>query len=757
MIAVPQLAQAQEAKTAASGQPVPAQAERSRPNVLVIMTDDVGYAASSSFGGLVDTPTFDRIARLGLRYNNFHTSPLCSPTRAALLTGRNPHDVGMGIITEMASGDDGYITAIPRSAATLARVLRDNGYHTSMFGKYHLMPKWELDAVGQKPHWPNAMGFDYFYGFEPAMVDQFTPELFENQNYVQAPTGPAYRLEQDLADKAISWLRGVKSSGAGKPFFLYYAPETAHAPVQAPAEWIARYRGKFDMGWDKAREQVLARQKQLGIVPPSTVLSERDKDVPAWETLTPAQKTKYARLMEVYAAALSYADYQVGRMLDELQAQGQLDNTLVVYIQGDNGPSPEGGPTGAVNYYNRLNAVPEAADTSPEVIAKLGGSETAPAVPIGWTNALATPFRKWKMDGSMLGGVTNALALSWPAGLAARGEIRSQFHAINDIAPTIYQLAGIEAPAEVDGIRQQPITGTSMVYSFASGKEPSRHREQYFETLGTVGMYKDGWFGSTRVEAGQTLTADNPATLSWGLYDLTSDFSQVRDVAAGNPAKLQEIQAAFSRMGSENKVFPVTRSHRSAAQSPQMAKTGNHVIYPGLEHYLNPGFPITKSRSWSMTTAVEVPKEGGSGVVVSVGGRFAGWGVVFLAGVPHLIYKYDNTPEGTLVLKPEKPLPAGRHSLKVEVEQKGRPIAVGAPYKYPGSNQGATFTFSIDHVAVASGELKTTPSNNYQFQGAAVGHSNGDSLLPLYSGRFEFNGRIDPLNFELGPPLEPVR
>ncbi|MEL7296856.1 MAG: arylsulfatase [Pseudomonadota bacterium] len=731
-------------------------AEKStRPNVLVVMTDDVGYAASGSFGGLIDTPAFDRLARNGLRYNNFHTTPLCSPTRAALLTGRNPHAVNMGTITEMAFSDPGYVTAIPRSAATVARVLKENGYHTSIIGKYHLVPKWELDNVGPKLHWPNQMGFDYFYGFEPSFTDQFTPELIENQNYIDTPTGDDYILDRDLADKAIHWLREVRTSGGGNPFFLYYAPGTAHAPLQALADWIARYRGKFDMGWDEARKKIFERQKALGIVPQNTVLSERDERVPPWDSLTAEEKLKHARLMEVYAAALSFADHQIGRVLSELEANGELDNTIVFYLQGDNGASPAGGAEALVNYYNALNAIPEDPEKAVQELDKLGGPETAPEIALGWANALGTPFRKWKIEARFRGGSANGLAVSWPDGISANGVIRPQFHSVADIVPTIYELAGITPPDVVDGVEQQPLTGVSMAYSLSSANEPDQLTEQYFETLGSLAMYKDGWWAAARVPYGQVMTADNLAGVDWQLFDLTSDFAQTTNIASEHPDELNKLQEAFKKTAIVNQVFPITNAHPILDRKPVTAKTGTHVFYRGAKHYSNYGFPNTISRSWTMEVKVEVPTGGASGVVVNEGGRFAGWGVIFFEGVPNFIYRSDDTPDGTLVLSTEKALEPGPHTIKISVDQKGKPVGRRETHKLTGKNEGASFALSVDGTVVARGELDTTPGNSFQFQGAAVGHSNGSALLPLYTGKFRFNGEIERIVFDLQPKVEP--
>jgi arylsulfatase len=724
------------------------------PNVLVIMTDDVGFAASTAFGGPIATPTFDALAAGGLRYNNFHTTALCSPTRAALLTGRNSHAVGMGAITEGVSADPGYTSAIPRSAATIARVLRDHDYHTAVFGKYHLIPKWELSAVGPFDHWPTSMGFDYFYGFEPAMTDQFTPSLIENTRLIAAPTGPDYFLERDLADRAIHWLREVRAAAQDRPFFMYYAPGTAHAPVQAPDDWIAKFRGRFDRGGDVEREQILARQKQLGVVPPDAVLTPRAEGVPAWDSLSADEKRVAARLMEVYAGALSYADHQIGRLLAELRSSGQYDNTVVIYIQGDNGASPEGGVRGNFNYYNAVNAfglrdASAFAEQAADVLArieKLGGRESAPAIPTGWTNALDTPFPRWKADASSLGGISNGLVISWPAGIREGGAIRRQFHAVTDIAPTIYEILGITPPTSVDGIRQQPINGVSMVYSFQEPAAPSARRQQYFETRGTMAMYSDGWWASYRLAPGESLGPDLRSRSAWQLFNLNEDFSQSRDVASAYPRKLEELKALFRRDAVSNSVFPMPRPPFTRAQPPVMEKPGHYVLYPGTERYSDWGFPNVRRRSWSLTARIQAPPDGGSGVIVNQGGRFAGWGLFLLDGVPNFIYRSGGMGEAELRLHGVDRLGAGPHAIElIFAEDYGG----GTPAGDAGRLRPADITLKVDGTAVAQGRIDATARSAFMYQGAAIGHSTGSPLTDDYSGRFAFTGGIDSVEFDL--------
>jgi arylsulfatase A-like enzyme len=718
-------------------------------NVLIVLTDDVGFAASSSFGGPIQTPTFDALAQKGLRYNNFFTTAYCSPTRAALLTGRNPHAVEMGSITESASADRGYSSEIPKSAATVARVLRDNGYRTAIFGKYHLIPKSALSSVGPFDHWPTSMGFEYFYGFEPAMVDQFEPHLIENTRILAPPQQPDYFFERDLADRAIHWLRELRATGRSEPFFLYIAPAAAHAPVQAPAEWIAKYKGRFDRGWDAERAAVLTRQKRLGIAPASAVLTPRTAGVPDWDSLSPDQQRIAARMMETYAGMLSYADHQIGRVLEELRAAGQYDDTLVIYIQGDNGASPEGGQQGVHNYYNSINAlgsgrtVFESTAQVLERLDELGGPGSAPAIPTGWTNALNTPFPGWKTDSSRLGGIRNGVVVSWPAGIRDAGAIRRQFHSVQDVAPTIYEALGITPPATVDGVAQQPLDGRSMLYSFADASAPSPRQHQYFESAGTLAVYSDGWWAGYRAEIDEQLGPGLDSRSAWQLFDLNTDFSQSRDVASAHPQKLQDLKTLFAREAERHALFPIRRGRPLRSDQIAMEPPGRYVLYPGTERYSDWGFPNIRRRSWSMTAHVELPPDGGSGVIVNQGGRFAGWGLLLQDGVPNFVYRRGVDDASLLRLRTAAPLPPGTHAIEVQFDYE--------PPASFGGTDGADVTMKVNGAAVAQGRLDSTVKFAFMYQGAAIGHSTGSPLLDEYAGPFAFDGRIDRVEFELGP------
>jgi arylsulfatase A-like enzyme len=469
------------ADTAPPAWPKNPEAPKGAPNVIVIMTDDVGFGASSTFGGPVPTAAFDALAKSGLRYNEFHVTALCSPTRAALMTGRNNHDVGVALTEESVQGYDGYTGMIPKSAGTIAEILKQNGYNTAQFGKWHLTPYTEMGPTGPFNHWPVNMGFEHSYGFLSAETNQWQPALVEDLHPIEPPHhDPIYTLDRDLADHAIDWIRQQRALAPNKPFFVYYAPGTSHSPHQAPKDWIAKFKGQFDQGWDKVREATFERQKKLGVIPADTQLPPRPAEIPAWDSLTPDQKVVYARMMEVYAAALSHADFQIGRVIDAVRDLGALDNTLLIYIQGDNGASAEGGLGGLFNEVHLYNAIPEDPAYVRQHLDELGGPKASNHYPAGWAYAMNTPFQWFKQIASHFGGTQDGMVMSWPARIKDKGGLRSQFHHVIDIAPTILEAAGIQASSMLNGVPQKPLEGFSMIYSFDDSKAASTHRIQYF-------------------------------------------------------------------------------------------------------------------------------------------------------------------------------------------------------------------------------------------------------------------------------------
>lgn len=655
--------------------PNPPKAPQGAPNVLIIMTDDVGFGASSGLGGPIPTPTFDTLASDGLLYNEFHTTAMCSPTRAALLTGRNHHHVGSGAIADMSVDEPGYTSVIPDSAVTIAKVLGENGYNTGWFGKNHNTPIWEYTSVGPFKHWPNGMGFDYFYGFNGGMTDQFYPSLVENRTLIEAPKQPGYILDRDLADHAISWLERQHSISPSAPFFLYYAPGSPHHPLQAPKTWIKKFKGAFDAGWDVQRQKTFARQKAEGIIPANADLTPRPAQIPAWDSLTSDQKKVAARMMEVYAAALAYCDDQIGRVVDHLKKSGQLDNTIVIFVQGDNGAAAEN----LNSEYNMIVTYMGGKgdlEYSLKNIDKIGGPESFPAYPAGWAWAMDTPFQWSKQVASHFGGTRNGLAIYWPKGIHSHG-LRTQFHHVIDIVPTIYSVTGIKPPAVVDGVKQMPLDGVSMAYSFEHPNAPSTHHSQYFEMLGNRAFYKDGWLAATtpkRMPWEAYMPADERNTpYHWELYHVATDFSEAHDLAASNPAKLKALQADFLIAAKKYQVLPIDdsflpRFSSKLRPSPLSGRT-DFKYYRSSTRYTVAAFPGL-AKNWNVSSQLRLLSGNDSGPIIVRGNRFSGWGLFLKRGVPMLVYRSTDNPKDEVVLTGRK-LPAGKHIIAVEVRTKG--------------------------------------------------------------------------------------
>jgi arylsulfatase A-like enzyme len=540
------------------------------PNILLILTDDVGFGATSTFGGPIQTPNFQRLADSGLRYNKYHTTALCSPTRAALITGRNHHSVASGVITEFATGYPGYNSLVPKSAGSVGAVLRENGYNTSWFGKMHNVPDWMSSQAGPFDLWPNGLGFEHFYGFLGGDSDQWHPALYENMTPIEPYLGnPDYILDRDLADKAIVWMRMQHALAPNKPWLLYYATGTAHAPHHAPKDWIAKYKGQFDQGWDKVREETLARQIRLDVVPAGTRLTKRPEQIPAWDSLSADQKRLYARMMEVYAGALSHADYNIGRLLDAVEQSGQMDNTLIIFMMGDNGASAEGTLQGTTNEVGTAaNGVKESIPYLLSMIDELGGPRCYNHYPVGWAHAMDTPMQWTKQIASHFGGTRNGMVISWPARIKDKGGLRSQFCHVIDIVPTIYEAAKITPPTMLDGVEQKPLDGTSLVYTFDKPDAPTVHNTQYFEMLGNRAIYKDGWIASTTPLRLPWVTSGyepSPDDFKWELYNINEDFSQANNLVERYPDKLKELQDAFDVEAKKYNVYPLDSSFASRA------------------------------------------------------------------------------------------------------------------------------------------------------------------------------------------------
>jgi arylsulfatase len=728
------------------------------PNVLLIMTDDTGFGAPSTFGGPIPTPTLDRVANSGLRYNQFHTTALCSPTRAALLTGRNHQSVGMGNITEFATGYPGYTSIMPKSAGTIGNILVDNGYNTAWFGKHHLVPEWMQGPGGPFDQWAGGLGFEYFYGFLGGDTDQWHPALFENNRPVLPPFGdPNYILIQDLADRAIDWIRTQHAAAPTKPFLLYFAPGNSHAPHQASKDWIAKFKGQFDQGWDKVREETLARQIKLGVVPANTALTPRPKDIPAWDSLNTDQKKVYARMMEVYAATVAQSDHEIGRILDALEQSGQLDNTLVIYLEGDNGASAEGTMQGTTNEISAQFA-PESLEYLVSMIDQLGGDRTYNHYPIGWAHAMDAPFQWTKQVASHFGGTRNGLAVSWPKQITAGGELRSQFHHVIDIVPTILEAAGIQAPMLLNGTPQKPIEGVSMVYTFDDAQAPTRRTTQYFEMTANRAVYHDGWVASTTPlrTPWQTLgVTPDPDDFPWELYNITEDFSQSKDVAKENPERLLDLQARFLMEAVKYDVLPLDSSfadRMDPAIRPNLLRGQTEfAYYPGMIRIPEANAADVHHKSFRVTAEVAIPEGGAEGVLATAGGRFGGWALLLLDGKPMYAHAYTNQ-DGDKYPKQRK------DKIRIAGADKLAPgehtIALDFAYDGGGIGKGGLATLSVDGNKVAEGRIeKTAPIGKYSLdESFDVGQDTGSPVIDEYDAKmpFKFTGTLAKVEIELG-------
>lgn len=723
------------------------------PNILVILTDDIGYGAGSTFGGPIETPNFDRLAQRGVTFTNFHTTGICSATRAALLTGRNHHNVGMGRVTEGPAASPGYSTIIGRNTATIAQLLKDRGYSTAMFGKAHFVPRWEQSAAGPFDRWPSGLGFDYFYGFLNGDTNQYAPQLFLGNTPVEPPYDDAgYILDKDLADKAIRWIAQQRASHTGRPFFAYYAPGTAHAPLQAPAEWIARYKGRFDRGWDEMREEILVRQKAMGIVPHATILSARPPELLAWSSIPAERQRVYARMMEVHAAAISYMDAQVGRVLDELDRSGQRDNTLVLFVQGDNGSSAEGHEQGVWNELTFINGVPEDFELVKQRLDSFGGPHAYNHYPAGWAYAMSTPFPYFKRVSSHLGATSNAMVLSWPVGAGKAGGKRPQFGHVIDIAPTILEAAGIGMPGRVAGVVQKPMDGTSLLYALADPHAAERHDTQYFEMEGNRAIYSQGWIASTtptvmpwKLYGNPPFDADEQA---WELYDLRQDFGQAVNVAARYPEKLKEMRALFDQEARKFQVYPQAPA---IAFPPAAALSRSPFVYttPVARIPLD-NAPNLLNASFEIKARIDIPAAGANGVLVTAGGRFGGYGLRVDRSVP--VFTYNFLGLSITDLRAPAALGAGAHDVTVRFDYAGG-----------GRGRGGDATLIVDGQTVAVRHIDATiPVWISLSETFDIGSDTGTPVSEDYAVPAAFTGEIErievtPLRAAAGPaPTTPV-
>ena len=726
--------------------PQPVQAPKGAPNIVLILIDDAGFGQFSTFGGGVPSPTMDKLAAEGLRFNRFHTTALCSPTRAALLTGRNHHSVASGVIQEAATGYDGYTGVIPRSAGTVAEVLRQNGYMTAWIGKNHNTPTWEASAAGPFDHWANGLGFDYFYGFNGGDMNHWNPVLYENRNLVSASSDPNYFLTADLADHAIAWTRKVKSIAPDRPFFLYVAPGATHSPHHAPADWIAKFKGKFDMGWDTYREETLARQKKRGVVPQDTKLTARSAGLPAWDSLAADQKRLYARMMEVFAAYGANCDYHMGRIIDAVKQMPGAENTLFIYIAGDNGASAEGGLEGSVNENLFFNGFVEKWQDNLKVMDELGGPKYFNHFPAAWAHAMDTPFQWTKQVASHFGGTRNPMIVSWPARITDRGGVRSQFTHVIDIVPTLYEVTGITPPQVLNGTAQKPIEGISFAYTFGDAQAKGRHTTQYFEMGTNRALYQDGWMASAASVAPWATVRDaDPDGQKWELYHVDEDFSQASDLAASNPQKLRELQDLWWAQAAKYNVLPMDwrvaeRFNAELAGRPNLSGSATTLTYYAGQVGLPPdASPRVLNKSWSMTADVEVPDSGADGTIATHGGIVGGYGLYVRQGKPTFVYNYLALDRTTIA--GTTPLPKGKVRLKVDFAYHGGPKEFG---------KAATVTMSVNGTKVAEGQVpKTIPATIGIGEGMDIGEDVGSAVDFTYRPPFRFTGTIDKVTFEL--------
>lgn len=652
------------------------------PNVVIVLIDDFGFGSSSAFGGPCRMPTLERLAAGGLKYNRFHTTALCSPTRMALLTGRNHHVCNTGAVMEIATAFPGNTGIRPNNVAPLAEILRLNGYSTAAFGKYHETPAWEASVSGPFDRWPTRSGFDKFYGFIGGETNQWAPAIYDGVTRVEHANDPQYHFTTDMTNQSIAWVRAQQSLTPDRPFFVYFATGATHAPHHVPREWIEKNRGRFDAGWDALREQTLKRQIELGVVPPGTTLTPRPKEIPAWDSFTPDQRRLFARQMETFVAFAEHTDHEIGRLVEAIDAMGEMDNTLFFYIAGDNGASAEGGPEGTFNEMLALNGI--VSDTTSQMghIDEWGGPTTFPHFAVGWAHACNTPFQWTKQVASHFGGTRNGMVIHWPQRIKAKGELRSQFHHVIDIAPTVLEAAGIPEPKRVDGTEQRPMDGVSMLYTVADPKAKDRRTTQYFEMFGNRGIYHDGWTAVTRHSIPWVMAALPPLTEDrWELYNVSEDFSQSRDLASSNPDKLKELQALFEQEAIRNHVYPIDdrRSERfdaSIAGRPDlMGKRSSLTLYEGMTGIMENAFINIKSRSHTITAEIDVPPGGAEGVIIAQAGRFGGWSLYMKDGRVHHVQNFGGLQRFTA--SSSAALAPGKHTVRYEFAADARKPGTG--------------------------------------------------------------------------------
>ena len=750
----------QDAKTSKPWWPPTVVPPKGAPNVLLIMTDDSGFGVPSTFGGVIPTPSLDRIAKNGLRYTQFHSTALCSPTRAAIITGRNHHAVGFGQISELSTGFPGYNSIIEPDSATIGRILSGNGYATSWFGKNHNTPSFHYSAAGPFDQWPSGMGFQYFYGFMGGETDQWTPYLFRDHSPVFPWLGRKdYNLITDMADDAIRYMRDLNASAPDKPFLVYYVPGATHDPHHPTKEWIDKIGAMklFDQGWEKLRETIFANQKRLGVIPPNTQLTAWPDSLPKWESLSAVQKKIVTRQADVFAAYTAYNDHEIGRVIQAVQDMGKLDNTLIIYINGDNGTSSEGTMMGTPNWMAAANGVLELPELEYLRYYESWGSDaTYPHMAVPWAWAFDTPFKWTKQIASHFGGTRQGMAISWPGHIDDVGGIRTQFHHVIDIVPTILEAAGLPAPDVVDGIKQKPMDGVSMAYTFkkANATAPSKRQAQYFEMFANRGIYKDGWYAATTPPEPPWLlgTKELPPVqdYKWELYHIAEDFSQANDLAAKNPDKLKELQAAFIAEANKHQVFPLDNSVLPRLLTPRPSGTAGRTTFTYLG--VHEGIPVGNApsllnRDYTISAEITVPHEGAEGMIATMGGRFGGYGLYLQKGKPVFVYNLLNLKrtrfEGGVGGEDwlGRSLSAGKHTIVFDFKYDG-----------PGLGKGGTGTLTVDGRVLSRQKMEhTIPFLMSLDETLDIGLDLRTPVDDSYTLPFRFTGTIDKLTYNVRP------
>jgi arylsulfatase A-like enzyme len=716
------------------------------PNVVIVLIDDMGYAHPDTFGGAISMPTLDRLAAGGLRYSNFHVTALCSPTRAALLTGRNHHTNNTGAVQDVATAFEGYTGIRPASVAPLAEMLRLNGYNTAAFGKWHLTPLWETSVSGPYTNWPTYSGFEKFYGFLGGETNQWAPLLYDGVTLVELPGTPGYHFMTDMTNQAIAWVRFQQTMTPKKPFFIYFAPGATHAPHHVSKEWADKYKGKFDGGWDKYRQDALARQIKLGLVPPNTKLAPKPAFIKDWGALSADERRLFSRQMEVYAGFAEQTDYEIGRLVKTLEDMGVMDNTLFIYIAGDNGASAEGGMNGTSNEMTFFNGVQESIADQLKVLDKWGGPQTYPHFAAGWAIAGDAPFAWSKQVGSDWGGSMNGMVVSWPKGIHTKDEIRSQWLHVTDVAPTVMEAAHLPFPKSVDGIKQKRFEGISFAYTFNDPRAKDRHTKQYFEIAGNRGMYENGWFARTIHRAPWEPLPRAPLNKDkWELYDARNDFSLATDLAAKHPAKLKELRALFMKEAVKYHVLPiddrsVERLDPKIAGRPDLMGTRKSVtVFPGMTAMMENTFINIKNRSSSVIADVVSPQSAANGVIFAQGGRFGGWSLYVKDGRPTYMYNWLGLEHYKIAAS--DPLPLGKSTIEVDFAYDGG-----------GRGKGGMATMSVNGKKVAEGRIAKTIANVFSLdEGADVGVDEDTSVSDDYAPGIlsRFNGRIEKVTIDV--------